>query len=278
MLLVKRNPAQRFMGGAWVFPGGAVDADEDHRVAGVREVAEEASVELPDAESLIEFSRWITPPEVKIRFDTRFFLAAAPDGAEAVPDGGETVDLGWYSPPARSRPTSATSSCSCSRPSRRSSSWRRSARRPSCWSGPRGREVVPIEPRVVVEGEVARVVLPGEPGYERVKRDTIAVHAGAARPRAPVAAGRARRQLPHLRLRARGRQPDLGGAGDRDRASSRAAASPSRSRPAWRRSAPCSSRCRSARASSARRSATPACGCCCASARRPGGSSSSRPT
>ncbi len=28
-----------------------------------------------------------------------------------------------------------------------------------------GREVVPIEPQVVVEGEVARVVLPGEPGY-----------------------------------------------------------------------------------------------------------------
>jgi hypothetical protein len=29
----------------------------------------------------------------------------------------------------------------------------------------RGREVVAIEPQVVVEGEVARVVLPGEPGY-----------------------------------------------------------------------------------------------------------------
>ncbi len=29
-----------------------------------------------------------------------------------------------------------------------------------------GREVVPIEPQVVVEGEVARVDLPGEPGYE----------------------------------------------------------------------------------------------------------------
>jgi hypothetical protein len=29
-----------------------------------------------------------------------------------------------------------------------------------------GRAVVAIEPRVVVEGEVARVVLPGEPGYE----------------------------------------------------------------------------------------------------------------
>src|SRR5215204_7334335 len=98
VLLVKRNPAQRFMGGAWVFPGGAVDSDEDHRVAGVREVAEEASVALPDAEALVEFSRWITPAEVKIRFDTRFYLVAAPEDAAPAPDGGETIDLGWFSP------------------------------------------------------------------------------------------------------------------------------------------------------------------------------------
>ena len=42
ILLVQRNPAQRFMGGAWVFPGGAVDAHEGegdgaHRAAAVRE-------------------------------------------------------------------------------------------------------------------------------------------------------------------------------------------------------------------------------------------------
>ena len=29
----------------------------------------------------------------------------------------------------------------------------------------RGREVLPVQPRVVLEGEVARVLLPGEPGY-----------------------------------------------------------------------------------------------------------------
>ncbi len=29
-----------------------------------------------------------------------------------------------------------------------------------------GREVLPIEPHVVVEGEVARILLPGEPGTE----------------------------------------------------------------------------------------------------------------
>ena len=50
--------------------------------AGVREVAEEAAVALPDAEALIEFSRWITPAQVKIRFDTRFYLVR---GARTTP-------------------------------------------------------------------------------------------------------------------------------------------------------------------------------------------------
>src|SRR5215213_4232753 len=98
VLLVKRNPEQRFMGGAWVFPGGAVDTGEDHRIAGAREVEEEAGVVIGEPGALVEFSRWITPRQVKIRFDTRFYLAPAPDGAEPRPDGGETVDLGWFTP------------------------------------------------------------------------------------------------------------------------------------------------------------------------------------
>jgi len=30
----------------------------------------------------------------------------------------------------------------------------------------RGREVRPVEPRVLLSGETARIVLPGEPGYD----------------------------------------------------------------------------------------------------------------
>jgi 8-oxo-dGTP pyrophosphatase MutT (NUDIX family) len=100
VLLVRRNPDARFMGGAWVFPGGAVDAGETHRAAGVREVAEEAAVALPDPDALVELSRWITPAALPIRFDTRFFLAAAPPDAEPRVDGSECVDLGWFAPRA----------------------------------------------------------------------------------------------------------------------------------------------------------------------------------
>lgn len=165
VLLVRRNPAARFMGGAWVFPGGAVDASEDHETAGVREVAEECGVALPDPRALVRFSRWITPAAVRIRFDTHFFLAAAPEDAEPRPDGGETVDLGWYAPrealDAYRRgelelvfPTIKTLE---------QLAGFGTADELLAWAD--GRVVEPIEPQVVMEGEVGRVVLPGEPGY-----------------------------------------------------------------------------------------------------------------
>src|SRR6476646_5413482 len=80
VLLVRRTPEARFMGGVWVFPGGAVDAgegagDDAHRAAAIRELREEAAIALEDPDALVKFSRWITPAEVRIRFDTHFFLA-----------------------------------------------------------------------------------------------------------------------------------------------------------------------------------------------------------
>lgn len=165
VLLVKRNPEQRFMGGAWVFPGGAVDPDEDHRVAGVREVEEEAGVALADAAALVEFSRWITPAQVKIRFDTRFYLAPAPDPAEPRPDGAETVDFGWFTPQGALDAYAREEIVLVFPTIKTLEQLAPFASAAAILEWASGREVVPIEPQVVVEGEVARVVLPGEPGY-----------------------------------------------------------------------------------------------------------------
>src|SRR5438874_1330738 len=96
VLLVRRTPQARFMGGVWVFPGGAVDAGEDERDAALRELREEAGIEVASRDELVRFSRWITPAEVKIRFDTHFFLAPVPADAQPVVDGEEIVDCGWF--------------------------------------------------------------------------------------------------------------------------------------------------------------------------------------
>lgn len=43
-------------------------------------------------------SHWLTPPGTPKRFDTRFFVAHAPAGQQAVADYGEAVELMWLTP------------------------------------------------------------------------------------------------------------------------------------------------------------------------------------
>ncbi len=50
------------------------------------------------ADSLFYFAHWITPETSPIRFDARFFVAAAPPGQEASHDDKETVGARWVSP------------------------------------------------------------------------------------------------------------------------------------------------------------------------------------
>jgi 8-oxo-dGTP pyrophosphatase MutT (NUDIX family) len=170
VLLVRRDPRARFMGGVWVFPGGAVDAEEGegeeaHRAAAVRELREEAAIELADAGELIEFSRWITPAEVQIRFDTHFFLAPLPAGQEPAIDGSECVDLGWFTPQAALAAHEAGEIALVFPTIKHLQQLAEFPTVERLLAYARGREVQPVQPRVVLEGEVARILLPGEPGY-----------------------------------------------------------------------------------------------------------------
>jgi 8-oxo-dGTP pyrophosphatase MutT (NUDIX family) len=164
VLMVRRTPKARFMGGAWVFPGGAVDAhegegDASHRAAAIREVEEEAGIRLPGPDALVPFARWITPPEVSVRFDTYFFLARAPEGQEAEPDGQETVDARWFEP-ARALEGGEAGDLLLVFPTIKN--LERLARFSTTdelleWAS--HHEVKPVEPRVVGTGEAARIVL-----------------------------------------------------------------------------------------------------------------------
>ena len=170
VLLVRRTPKARFMGGVWVFPGGAVDevegsGDEAHRAAAVRELHEEANIEIADPSELIKFSRWITPAIVTIRFDTHFFLAVLPDGQEPRVDGEECVDVGWFTPVGALESSQAGDIELVFPTIKHLEQLRDFASVDELLDYARGREVLPVEPRVLMEGEVARIVLPGDPDY-----------------------------------------------------------------------------------------------------------------
>ena len=171
VLLVKRNPEAKFMGGAWVFPGGAVDRDEGVgeralQAAALRELQEEAGIRLDSPRELVPFSRWITPPQVKIRFDTWFFLAPLPAAASPRVDGLEVVDARWYEPPA-ALAAGATEELLLVFPTiKHLEQLSKFSSVDELLDHARSREIRPVEPQVVMSGEQARIVLPGEPGYE----------------------------------------------------------------------------------------------------------------
>jgi 8-oxo-dGTP pyrophosphatase MutT (NUDIX family) len=171
VLLVRRTPQARFMGGVWVFPGGAVDAGEGegdaaHRVAAMRELREEAGIVLEDPGALVKFSRWITPAEVVVRFDTHFFLAPLPEGQEPVIDAEEIVDHGWFTPAAALAAHERGQIELVFPTIKHLEELSAFASADGLLAHARGRTVGPVQPRVITEGETARLVMPGEPGYE----------------------------------------------------------------------------------------------------------------
>ena len=117
---------------AWGDPGAPADHATGLWVAGIRETLEEAGlllattaqkIDLAEARTrldserdfrglvgdldailptrqLVPYARWVTPTVERYRFDTRFFLARAPEGQEASHDGTETVSAIWIAPSA----------------------------------------------------------------------------------------------------------------------------------------------------------------------------------
>jgi 8-oxo-dGTP pyrophosphatase MutT (NUDIX family) len=189
VLLVRRNDRVAFMAGAYVFPGGRVDAaDHDavpgarflaeparfpdltvadelpYRVAAVRELAEEANVTV-QVDDLLPFAHWVTP-EIEIRrYDTRFFLTKMPEGQDARSDEGETTALVWHTPAAAIveamagaimlPPPTWTTLCLLAR--------RGSLDAVQAWA--RTTPVVRVQPGFIVTGASRVLMLPGDPDF-----------------------------------------------------------------------------------------------------------------
>jgi 8-oxo-dGTP pyrophosphatase MutT (NUDIX family) len=170
VLLLKRTEEARFMPGVWVFPGGGVDAadgdgEAGYRACAVRELAEEAAIELPADEELILFSRWITPEVISTRFDAWFFLALAPAHTPPRADGVETVEASWFEPRAALDAQEAGELVLAFPTVKQLESLARFATADEALDAHRDLTIEPILPRVVGTKEDHRVVLPGDPDY-----------------------------------------------------------------------------------------------------------------
>jgi 8-oxo-dGTP pyrophosphatase MutT (NUDIX family) len=121
VLMLRRHPSTAF-GNIWAFPGGVVEATDQLDVAvaapiddavasrrlglaagggsfwaaALRETEEETGLRLQAAD-LHYLSHWITPEGAPKRFDTRFFVARAPEG-QHVHDEREHTDSVWIAP------------------------------------------------------------------------------------------------------------------------------------------------------------------------------------
>ncbi len=237
--MLRRNLRADFVGGAYVFPGGAVDANDrsadiEARVQGlddteasarlgveqgglgfwaaaVRETFEEAGILLAvrssgadvelaaapevdrfdrhrralaagertlldvleaenlvlDASRLHVFSHWITPAGMPRRYDTWFFVAAAPPAQHALHDDSETVASTWI------RPRDALASAERGEMElifptiRNLAAVSRFERAADLVAAAAAASSIPtVRPKIVADGPGMRLLLPGEPGYD----------------------------------------------------------------------------------------------------------------
>ena len=103
---------------------------------------------------------------MKIRFDTWFFVSRAPEAAEAVPDGEECVDARWLAPAAALDEFRQDRLMLVFPTIKHLEQLAEFGSVDEALANARARDVRPVQPRVVVGGDGARVVMPGEPGYD----------------------------------------------------------------------------------------------------------------
>jgi 8-oxo-dGTP pyrophosphatase MutT (NUDIX family) len=121
-----------------------------------------------DVDRLHLFSHWITPAGMPRRYDTWFFVAEAPDGHTYLHDDGETVASTWIRP-AEALARSDAGELELIFPTRRSlEALTRFESAAEVVSVVRSASDLPpaTQPRIVADGNGARLLLPGDPGYD----------------------------------------------------------------------------------------------------------------
>ncbi|MGD0085255.1 MAG: NUDIX hydrolase [Acidimicrobiales bacterium] len=252
VLMLRRNAQSVWVAGAHLFPGGAVDPDDDGTevirycegrddaeasrilgiergglgffVAAIRECFEEAGILLALSEgrplsfaypataqrfeehrralnagetSLADiceieeltldlgrisyFSHWITPEGAPRRYDTRFFVGVVPEDQVALHDDEEVVASTWIVPGEALERHRAGELDLMFPTMKNLEAIGRFTTAADLMAAAAAAEVPAILPRITVEGEGVRIVLPGDEGYE----DATGLPAGVAFPDRP---------------------------------------------------------------------------------------------
>jgi 8-oxo-dGTP pyrophosphatase MutT (NUDIX family) len=118
------------------------------------------------ADRLTYFGHWITPVTVPRRYDTRFFMAVAPERQEAHHDESETIAHRWLKP---QEALDARDELGLRFPTIRTlEQFAQCDSTAALARELKGKRVVrPLLPRMTADG---RTLLPGEPGYEDAGR------------------------------------------------------------------------------------------------------------
>jgi hypothetical protein len=103
---------------------------------------------------------------VRIRFDTHFFLAPLPEDSEARVDGEEIVDHGWFTPQGALDAHGAGEILLVFPTIKHLEQFSAFPTADALIAHAAAHDVVPVQPRIVLSGETARVLLPGDEGYD----------------------------------------------------------------------------------------------------------------
>lgn len=135
----------------------------DHKAGGFAAFARREGLRLA-TDRLLYFGHWITPAGPPRRYDTRFFLAVAPEGQAARADSRETIAEVWL------RPADALAMHSREVLAVRFPTIKTLERFAACSTTAEliaevssSHRVATLQPRITRDG---RHVLPGDPGYE----------------------------------------------------------------------------------------------------------------
>jgi 8-oxo-dGTP pyrophosphatase MutT (NUDIX family) len=121
-----------------------------------------------DLAALAVFARWITPAMMPKRFDTWFFVAAAPPDQLAVCDGWETVDAEWIEPLEALR-LAAAGERSVIFPTRMNLRLlAEAANAADAADRARARKLVTVLPEMIDGPDGRRLVIPADAGYGEV--------------------------------------------------------------------------------------------------------------